>query len=324
MSSFIGKRIGVLMGGLSAEREVSLKSGAAIIASLTRSGFTVCPIDVDSDIALRLRTEKVDLCFIALHGRYGEDGFIQGVLEMMRIPYTGSGVLSSALGMNKLFSRQVFIAAGIPTPPSILLASHERAAFKKESLPWVSESSGGVLVGHRPRSAYPVVVKPVSEGSSVGVTIVKGPSEIDAALDEAFRFGSDVLIEEYIAGLEVHVGIVGQKALGGIEIRSKTGFYDYTAKYVKGMSEHIFPAPLPPDLYQSVLALGLKAHCALGCSGYSRVDLLLDGDSNPVVLEVNTLPGMTETSLLPDIARGVGMSFDQLVMQILETASVGK
>ncbi len=304
VTQFIGKRIGVVMGGMSAEREVSLKSGAAIAASLTKQGLIVCSIDMDSDIALRLRSEKIDFCFIALHGRYGEDGFIQGLLEIMKIPYTGSGVLASALGMNKSYSRQMLIANGIPTPVSVLLTQKDRAAFSTES--------------------FPSVVKPVSEGSSVGITIVKKASELDAALDEAFRFGPDVLVEQYIAGLEVNVGILNQKALGAIEIRSKTEFYDYTAKYVKGMSEHIFPAPLPEAVYQEVLALGQKAHLALGCSGYSRVDLLLDHDFRPFVLEVNTLPGMTETSLLPEIAGGVGISFDQLVIQILETASIGK
>ncbi len=311
LEQFIGKRIAVLMGGLSAEREVSLKSGAAIVASLKKQGLTVFPIDVDLNVALALRSEKIDICFIALHGRYGEDGALQGLLEMLKIPYTGSGVLASALGMNKALSRQIFISHGIPTPPYLLVTEKETLFFLKETLPY-------------PLSGYPIVVKPISEGSSVGVTIVKGPSEIEAALREAFRFGPKVLVEQYIAGKEVHIGILNQEALGAIEIRSKTTFYDYTAKYVKGMSEHIFPAPLPPAVYGEALAMGMKAHLALGCSGYSRVDLILDHDFKPYVLEVNTLPGMTETSLLPDMARGVGISFDELVAKILETASIEK
>jgi D-alanine-D-alanine ligase len=310
IEAFMGKRIGVLMGGMSSEREVSLKSGAAVVRSLTAQGLTVCPIDVDPDVALALRSEKIDLAFIALHGRYGEDGYIQGLLEMMQIPYTGSGILASALGMNKALSRQIFISYGIPTPPCFLLTREEAASFK--------ELPASVSFD------YPVVVKPISEGSSVGVTMVEGPSQMAAAIEVAIRYGSKILVEKFIGGMEVHVGILDNVALGAIEIRSKRAFYDYTAKYVKGMSEHIFPAPLSPEVYQGVLAWGLKAHVALGCSGYSRVDLLLDHDFQPYVLEVNTLPGMTETSLLPEIAGGVGVSFDQLVLRILETASIQK
>ena len=307
-------RIGVLMGGISAEREVSLKSGAAVAESLIRQGYVVCPIDVTPDIAMTLRQEKVDIAFIALHGRYGEDGIIQGMLEMMQIPYTGSGVLASALGMNKAQARSLFIASGLSTPPSLLLTEAEKERFKNTPPPF----------------GYPAVVKPISEGSSVGVTIVEEPSKMEAALNEAFRFGPKILMEQYIAGTEVHVGVLNQIPLGAIEIRpnasrgGRTPFYDYTAKYVKGMSEHIFPAVLPDAIYKEILELGLKAHLALGCSGYSRADFILDRGYKPYVLEVNTLPGMTETSLLPEIARGVGISFDQLVEKILATAGIGK
>ncbi len=314
LEPFVGKKIGVLMGGLSAEREVSLKSGAAVMGSLTRQGYTVCAIDVNTEVALTLRRENVDVAFIALHGRYGEDGIIQGLLEMMHIPYTGSGVLASALGMNKAQARSLFIAAGLTTPPCVLLTEkgcdpcEEKAISKTNPPPF----------------GYPVVVKPISEGSSVGVTIVENPSALDAALNEAFRFGPKILVEQYISGTEVHVGILDQAPLGAIEIRPKTGFYDYTAKYVKGMSEHIFPADLPPNVYKEILEWGRKAHLALGCSGYSRADFILDRAYKPYLLEVNTLPGMTETSLLPEIARGVGVSFDQLVEKILATASITK
>ncbi len=301
-------KIGVLMGGLSAEREVSLKSGAAVAGSLMKQGYNVCSIDVDTEIALTLRREKVDVAFIALHGRYGEDGIIQGLLEMMQIPYTGSGVLASALGMNKAQARSLFIAAGIATPPCFLLTEKEKGIFKTNP----------------PAFGYPAVVKPISEGSSVGVTIVQDPSEMEAALNEAFRFGPQILVEQYIAGTEVHVGILDQTPLGAIEIRPKTAFYDYTAKYIKGMSDHIFPAALSEEVYKALLEWGLKAHNALGCSGYGRADFILDRAYKPYVLEVNTLPGMTETSLLPEIARGVGISFDQLVEKILATASIRK
>lgn len=304
LEQFVGKKIGVLMGGLSAEREVSLKSGAAVMGSLTRQGYNVCAIDVNTEVALTLRRENVDVAFIALHGRYGEDGIIQGLLEMMRIPYTGSGVLASALGMNKAQARSLFIAAGLTTPPCVLLTEQEKGIFKTNP----------------PAFGYPAVVKPISEGSSVGVTIVENSSGFPAAFNEAFRFGPKILVEQYISGTEVHVGILDQTPLGAIEIRPKTGFYDYTAKYVKGMSEHIFPADLPPNVYKEILEWGRKAHLSLGCSGYSRADFILDRAYQPYILEVNTLPGMTETSLLPEIARGVGISFDQLVEKILATA----
>jgi D-alanine-D-alanine ligase len=293
---------------MSAEREVSLKSGRAIVASLERLGYTTVPIDADSEVAQTLRKERIEVAFNALHGRYGEDGAIQGMLEVMRIPYTGSGVLASALGMDKIASHDLFQLHGIPVPPYQVLTEGDLSQFRPDRLPF----------------GFPIVVKPAMEGSSVGVTIVSGPREIDAAVKEAFRYGPRILIEKYIAGMEVQVGILGSKALGAIEIRPKAKFYDYTAKYVPGMSEHIFPAPLPVDVYQKVLDWGLKAHQVLGCAGYSRVDLLVDQQRQPSVLEVNTLPGMTETSLLPEIARGVGIDFDALVERILETAGLGK
>lgn len=297
------------MGGMSAEREVSLKSGRAIAAALDRLGYRPVSIDVDAEVSLALRRERIEIAFIALHGRYGEDGAIQGMLEVMKIPYTGSGILASALGMDKVASHNVFRSNGIPVPPFFVLTDKEAAGFRPDLLPF----------------GFPMVVKPVSEGSSVGVTIVSGKGEIDAALKEAFQYGPRILIEKYIAGMEVQVGILGAEALGVIEIRPKTKFYDYTAKYVPGMSEHLFPAPLPPKIYGEVLEWGLRAHQVLGCGGYSRVDLLVDRETNaPYVLEVNTLPGMTETSLLPEIARGVGIDFDALVERILETAALNK
>jgi D-alanine-D-alanine ligase len=287
------------MGGRSAEREVSLRSGAAVLGALQRRGFDAVGIDVDAGVADRLIRERVSLAFIALHGRYGEDGTIQGLLEIVGIPYTGSGVLASALGMDKLISRALFAAAGLPVPRYVLLTEPAPA-----SLPF----------------AFPVVVKPNSEGSSVGVNLVSGAHELPAAIAEAFRYDRRVLIEAYIAGKEVQVGILGDRALGAIEIRSKTAFYDYTAKYTPGMSEHIFPATLAPEVMRRTLDVGLAAFRALRAEGYGRVDCLVDQAGTPYVLEVNTLPGMTETSLLPDIARGVGLSFDDLVEAIVRGA----
>lgn len=293
-------RIGVLMGGRSAEREVSLKTGAAVLAALTRKGHDAIAIDVDATVAERLARGGVELAFIALHGRGGEDGAIQGLLEVLEIPYTGSGVLASALGMDKVISRRLFEAEGLPVPRYVLVT---RAA-PMPALPF----------------PYPVVVKPNGEGSSVGVSIVPGASALPAALEQAFGYDRRVLIESYIAGKEIQVGILGGRALGAIEIRPKTAFYDYDAKYTPGMSEHVFPAPLPPDVTRRTLEVALAAFRALGCEGYGRADCLVDDAGTPYLLEVNTLPGMTETSLLPEIARGVGIPFEDLVEAIVNAA----
>ncbi len=295
------------MGGMSVEREVSIKSGEAISSSLDRLGYQQKSIDVDTDIALTLRREEIEVAFIALHGRYGEDGTIQGLLDVMQIPYTGSGVLASAMGMDKVTSHQIFLAQGLSVPPYLVLSEAEHSSFEPDCLPF----------------SFPVVVKPASEGSSVGVTIVPEPKGLEAALKEAFRHGSRILIEKFISGKEVHVGILEGRALGAIEIRPKTKFYDYTAKYVAGMSEHLYPAPLPSHLYEKVMEWGVRAHRALGCKGYSRVDFLIDDEKKLYLLELNTLPGMTETSLMPEMARGVGIDFDTLVEKILATASAG-
>lgn len=296
------------MGGFSAEREVSLKSGEAVAAALKRLGYPHVLIDVDLEIPFVLRRDKVGVAFIALHGRYGEDGAIQGLLETMQIPYTGSGVAASAAAMNKIYSNDLFLAHRLPIPPTLCLAEEEANRFHTHSLPF----------------DFPVVVKPASEGSSVGVTIVQEASHLSEAFGSAFRFGARILVQKYISGKEIHVGILGESALGAIEIRPKGAFYDYSAKYIPGMSEHLFPAPLPPAVYQKVLELGAAAHRVLGCSGYSRIDLLIDSGMRPYLLEVNTLPGMTETSLMPEMAAGVGIDFDSLVEQILSTAATRK
>jgi D-alanine-D-alanine ligase len=292
-------RVGVLMGGTSAEREVSLRSGEAVLGALRRLRIDAVGIDVDATVVDRLTRERVGLAFIALHGRRGEDGTIQGLLEMLEIPYTGSGVLASALGMDKLISRALFAAAGLPVPRYVLLTEPTTPA-----LPF----------------PFPVVAKPNSEGSSVGVSLVSRAEELPAAIAEAFRYDRRVLVEAYIAGKEVQIGILGDRALGAIEIRPKTAFYDYTAKYTPGMSEHIYPATLAPDVMQRTLDVGLAAFRAVRAEGYGRVDCLVDQAGTPYVLEVNTLPGLTETSLLPDIARGAGLSFDDLVAEIVRRA----
>ena len=299
------KKIGVLMGGLSAEREVSLKSGAAVHQALLALGYDAVAIDVGRNLAAVLEQEGIQAAFIALHGRYGEDGCIQGLLELMQIPYTGSGVLASALAMHKLFSKQTFAAEGILTAPF----RHFRrgAQVRPAELPF----------------GLPLVVKPAQEGSSVGISIVREEKQLAPALELAFRHDSDILIEQYIKGQEVQVGILDDRPIGAIEIVPKGEFYDYEAKYTDGMAEHIFPARLAPALYEKALQTGLAAHRSLGCSGYSRVDLLVTEQEECYVLEVNTLPGMTALSLLPEIAaKGAGLSFEALVARIIESATL--
>lgn len=297
------KRIGVLMGGLSAERDVSLKSGNAVHRALLNLGYDAVAIDVGRDLAQVLTSEGVQTAFIALHGRYGEDGCVQGLLELMGIPYTGSGVLASALAMNKLYAKQAFAAAGLLTTPFVAL-----------------QRGDSIMPGDLPFK-LPVVVKPVQEGSSVGVSIVKGEASFAPALDEAFRYDRIVLVEQYVKGQEVQVGILNDRPVGAIEIIPKNEFYDFEAKYTDGMAEHVFPARLSPEVYAAVQERGLAAHRALGCDGYSRVDFLVTSNNDFYLLEVNTLPGMTALSLLPEIARkGAGLSFEELVEEIVAGA----
>jgi D-alanine-D-alanine ligase len=299
------KKIGVLMGGLSAEREVSLNSGAAVHQALLAQGYDAVAIDVGRNLAAVLEREGIQAAFIALHGRYGEDGCIQGMLELMQIPYTGSGVLASALAMHKLFSKQTFTAEGILTAPF--------RHFRRGEPVHPAELPFGL----------PLVVKPAQEGSSVGISIVREEKQLAPALELAFRHDSDILVEQYIKGQEVQVGILNDRPIGAIEIVPKGEFYDYEAKYTDGMAEHIFPARLAPALYEKALQTGLAAHRSLGCSGYSRVDLLITAHDECYVLEVNTLPGMTALSLLPEIAaKGAGLSFEALVARIMESATL--
>lgn len=305
MECWKGRKIGVLMGGLSAERGVSLKSGAAVHQALQAQGYNAVAIDVGRDLPEVLQRKGIEIAFIALHGRYGEDGCVQGLLELMKIPYTGSGVLASALAMHKLYSKQAFAAAGILTAPF-------RCYRRGET----------VIPADLPFS-LPLVVKPVQEGSSVGVSIVKEHNQLAAALDAAFAHDDEILVEQYIKGQEVQVGILADRPVGAIEIVPKNEFYDFEAKYTDGMAEHIFPARLAPPLYEKALEVGLAAHCALGCRGYSRVDLLVTAAGECYVLEVNTLPGMTSLSLLPEIAaKGAGLSFEELVSHIIASASL--
>ena len=300
------KKIAVLMGGKSAEREISLKSGLAMEASLRRQGCTVVAIDLDESVAERLRREKIELVVNALHGRGGEDGAIQGLLEILGIPYTGSGVLASAIGMNKVMTKRLLEAHGVPTPKySVLRLDHLSA-------PGFREFPEGL--------ECPVVVKPSSEGSTIGVTIVRDRGAVEAAYREAFQHGEEILVEEYIEGHEATAGILEETPLPLIEIVPKGAFYDYRAKYTKEMTEYIVPARFSPEVTKGVQALALKTHRIVGCRGCSRVDFRIDRSGRPFVLEINTVPGMTETSLLPKAAAAAGISYDQLVAKIVHSA----
>ena len=305
MATMKAKNIGVLMGGLSAEREVSLKSGEAVHQALLAAGYHAVAIDAGRDLAAVLERERIEAAFIALHGRYGEDGCVQGLLELLQIPYTGSGVLASALAMHKLYSKQTFASVGILTAPFHHFRRGQQVCLD------------GLAFG------LPLVVKPVQEGSSVGVSIVKRADQLETALTSAFLHDREILVEQYIKGQEVQVGILDDRPIGAIEIVPRNEFYDFEAKYTDGMAEHIFPARLTADLYAKALQVGLAAHHALGCSGYSRVDLLVTESGDCYVLEVNTLPGMTALSLLPEIAaKGAGLPFEALVARIIDSATL--
>lgn len=291
------KHIAVLMGGWSAEREVSLNSGKACAKALRELGFKVTEVDVKTDVAEVLAKLKPDVAFNALHGTFGEDGGMQGVLEMLKIPYTHSGVLASALAMDKPMAKKVFEAAGLRCPKGKTMTRAE-------------------LLAGEPM-ARPYVVKPAAEGSSVGVHIMQaGDSRSLAQMLEA---GDYWLVEEYIPGREITVAVLNDQPLGVTEIRPKSGFYDYTNKYTDGKTEHLCPAPLDKKEYDEVMQLALAAHRALGCRGLSRSDFRYDGKAF-YLLEINTQPGMTALSLSPEIAAHVGISFNELVKQLVDNA----
>jgi D-alanine-D-alanine ligase len=299
-------RVGVIMGGASGERDVSLQSGAAVAKALLLRGHDVVRIVLSAggDPGLAIRRSGIDVAFLALHGRLGEDGCVQGLCELYGIPYTGSSVLASALAMDKVKSKELFRLHNLPTPPY-----YTASAVELENLEAIHGSFG-----------FPVVVKPRSQGSSLGVGKASSLGELRAALDEAFRFDETALIERFVAGKEVHVGILNGRVLGAIEVVPKKGLYDYEAKYTPGMTDYFMPARLPTTRYGGVLRLAERAAQALGCSSAVRIDLLVTEGENEYVLEVNTLPGMTETSLLPKIAESAGYDFGQLCEVILETA----
>jgi D-alanine-D-alanine ligase len=304
--SFRKRKIAVMMGGLSREREISLKTGKAILKALGEKGYSVTSLDVGSDIAEKLVREKIECAFLALHGRFGEDGTIQGMLELMRIPYTGSGVLASALAMHKIMSKKFFLFDKIPTPRFEVF---QRKEIKKDL----------TKLTFLP---LPVVVKPAREGSTIGVSIVKREEDLGPALKKAGEYDEEILVEEFVKGKEITVGILEDIPLPVIEIVPKSGFYDYTAKYTKGETQYIVPARIPREKYLAAQEMSLKAFQLLGCSGVARVDLMTDENENPYVIDVNTMPGMTETSLLPKAALYAGIPFADLVERILLGASL--
>ncbi len=306
-------RIGVLMGGRSAEREVSLRTGEAVCQALIEAGYDTVKIDVGSDLVERLKEEGVELAFLALHGRYGEDGTIQGLLEMLDIPYTGPGVLASALAIDKIATKKILLYEGLPTPR--FMQVREKDALEAG----LEETAEKVLR----EMSLPLVVKAPTQGSTIGTSFVHERKDVVTALETAYRYDRVALVEQFIEGIEVTAPVLGNDnpvALPLIEIVSATGVYDYEAKYTPGMSDHIIPPRIPVELQAMIKELAVRTFQALGCRGLSRVDFMVEPGGGVYILEVNTMPGMTATSLFPDSARAAGIEFPQLVDQIVKLA----
>jgi len=298
-------KVAVLLGGRSAEREISLMSGNAVLAALTRKGVDAHAFDTRDHDLHELRSREIDRAFIALHGRYGEDGTVQGALELMDIPYTGSGVMASSLAMDKWRTKLVWIAAGIPTPRFVMLEAGSN--FKA-----VANELG-----------LPLIVKPSREGSTIGLTKVTGAQSMQAAYLKAAEYDDMVMAEEFIAGAEVTASILGEQTLPLIRIEAPDSRYDYQAKYFSDETRYFCPSGLPPAQERRIQDLALKSSRILDCRGWGRVDVMLDAKGEPYLLEVNTVPGMTGHSLVPMAANGAGIPFDDLVVRILEDAHVG-
>ncbi|MBN3068424.1 D-alanine--D-alanine ligase [Pectobacterium brasiliense] len=303
------EKVAVLLGGTSAEREVSLLSGQAVLAGLKEAGINAHAVDTRDVSVTTLKEEGFSKIFIALHGRGGEDGTLQGVLEFLGLPYTGSGVMASALTMDKLRTKQVWQAVGLPVSPYVAL---DRRQY--------SETAANALLAKFTHLGLPLIVKPSREGSSVGMSKVNTLSELPAALEEAFRHDDDILIEKWLSGPEYTVAILGDDVLPSIRIQPAGTFYDYEAKYLSDDTQYFCPSGLPDDQEQALAGLAMAAYRAVGCSGWGRVDFMLDSDGAFYLLEVNTSPGMTSHSLVPMAARQRGLTFSQLVVKILEFA----
>ncbi|TVQ39801.1 MAG: D-alanine--D-alanine ligase [Geminicoccaceae bacterium] len=300
----MSRHVAVLMGGRSAEREVSLTSGAACADALARRGYRVSRIDVGPDLAERLAACRPDSCFNALHGRFGEDGCVQGLLEIMGIPYTHSGVRASAVAMHKPTAKEIFAQHGLSAPEG-KLATLDAIA------------TGNVM-------APPFVVKPAAEGSSVGVLVIEDLDDPRLRPNAEAQAGEALLVERFVAGAELTCAVLDGQPLTVTEIRPREGFYDYRAKYTAGIADHLVPAPLPEAVFQTVMDWSARAHAILGCRGVSRADFRFDparGEAGLFILEVNTQPGMTPLSLVPEQAAHVGIGFDELVVRLVEDAS---
>lgn len=305
MPQFKDKKIAVLLGGISSERQISLRSGKAVAEGLRKKGYPVIEVDVDPTLPEKLRSEKVEVAVIALHGRYGEDGAVQGLLEMMKIPYTGSGVLASALAMDKILTKRLLQERGFLTPSFAYFDTSQTTA---------KEFSRTFAL------SYPVIVKPACEGSTIGITIVKEASGLEKALLSAAEYDSKILVEEFVKGVEVTCGVLNGEPLPLIEVVPKSGFYDFQSKYTKGATEYILPARLSDDLLTETQEITLEIYRELGCEGVARADYIVDAEGQIFFLEINTIPGMTETSLIPKAAAHVGISFEDLVEKILDSA----
>nr|MBU1328388.1 D-alanine--D-alanine ligase [Candidatus Omnitrophota bacterium] len=311
------KRVGVLMGGPSSEREISIKSGKAVCKALEAKRIDYVPVELmpgpningyKESVAKKLALLRIDVAFVALHGEFGEDGTVQGLLEKMKIPYTGSSSSASRVAMNKIAAKEMFKSKDIP------IARHEILA--KDNF-----NKGCDIGVYFKNLGSSLVVKPSNGGSSIGLNIVSSRKGLKAAIEDAFKYDNRLIIEEYIPGREITVGIIEDMALPIVEILPKRKFFDFTAKYQNSLTEYIVPAKIEIAIYKKCQDIGLRAHKALSARSFSRVDIILNKKKGPVVLEVNTIPGLTETSLLPKAARAIGMEFEDLCLKILESAS---
>ncbi len=301
------KRIAVLKGGWSREREISLKTGAAVEQAFKRLKIKALGIDIKRNIGDVLLKKKINFCFLALHGPFGEDGRIQSLLEILNIPYTGTGPLASAIAMDKNFSKQLFQQHSVPTAPWVVIKKSEE-----------EHTASSYMNAQKMFLEGPVFVKPVDQGSAIGVSRVEKYVDLKPALTACFKVSSDALVERFIPGRELTVGVLGNHILPVIEIIPQHAFYDFHSKYAKGGSRHVVPADISPSLTVRAQKISGQAFNALGCDVYGRVDLILTPQEELFVLEVNTIPGMTATSLLPEAAKAEGIGFDELVIQIIE------
>lgn len=301
--------IGVLMGGPSSEREISLKSGKAVYEALKAEDYQVTAIDLttadENEVRKAIADADIDIAFLALHGKFGEDGTVQAILESMEIPYTGSGVEASRIAISKALTQKILKSKNVPVPNFLVLRRSDKISDDE-----LLKELGGL----------PVVVKPDQEGSSIGVTIVRERKDLSVAIKEAFSFGPQVLVDKFIEGRELTVGILADEALPVIEIRPKEGFFDFTAKYQKGLTDYIVPAVLDEEVAARVQQAALQAYQAAGCCDFSRVDVMLDKNNVPYVLEINTIPGFTSTSLLPKAAKCRGYEFADLCVKLIKLA----